>query len=168
MHAALPPRFGGGEVGREVTVVLRVPELVVHPVEDAEEIRRPVAEQTVQPVAELRGLDLLGVGRRDRGQDIGVADPGLEQVEPVVVLETGAVELLPAEQGVLDLLLGEDPLVGQVVDREHAPGIGEEAVALEGVEIDRRQRRRPIVGVDHIGLPLEHLGQLEGAAATAA
>ena len=67
------------------------------------------------------------------------------------------MKLLPADQSVLDLFLGEDPLVGQVVDREHAPGVRKETLAIHMIETDRRQRGRPVVGMDHIGFPIEHL-----------
>ena len=121
-------------------------------------------EQPVHQPAVLRGLDLQSVSRRHGGEQVGCADAGLEQVQGAVELEAGAVVQLPRQAQLDELVAAVDPLVADVVDRQHAAGVCE-ARPLDRVEVDRREGSRPVMGVDHVRCPLQRPGQLQRAPA---
>ena len=55
------------------------------------------AQDAVEPVAEGRRLDLLGVARRDGGDRVGEDEAPLQQVEPAVELQRAGMEHAPVE-----------------------------------------------------------------------
>ena len=125
-----------------------------------------MAEQFLEPFAESLGLDLTGVGAAHRRDHVGVEHPGLQEVHHAVrevFLEeqrgmTGQTEIAHH-------LGRKEPLVGDVVDRQHRLGVLEEAVpAVEGLEIDRHQRRVPVVAMHDVGAEAHSLAALENGA----
>ena len=174
--AALQDRLAGevgGVVARgQVRVGRRIPDPPVGAVQDAEQptLRRPCREQSLQAAAFRRPLDLRRKGRADGGDPVGVKEPGLEEAE--LPPELRAVDSEHPLRQAQRRKRGrrEQPLIGEVVDRDHrrrAPprcpaggrrrpmcrrGTGGRALG-EKVEIERRQPRLPVVGVDQVGPP---------------
>ena len=113
LHSALPLEVAGGVVGGEVAVGGGVPFGVIHTVKDAGEHIGAVTQAAIQAEAELRGLDLAGVGGADGVQGVGelyarldVADAA-EEFHTVGTVE-GGVEADVGEGGA-----GEESLVAR-------------------------------------------------------
>ena len=144
-------QLAGGEGRGEQRVGLGVPHLGVDAVDDA--VQRPGAggDQPVEAHAEVRGLDLLGIGRADGGDRARVGEAGLQVAD-------AAEELDPVEARGLrrQLERGEDAggkaaLEGDVVDRHHRrPRHAVEA------QVGGREARLPVVRVHEIGQELRH------------
>ena len=128
----------------------RVPGLV-DAVEDAGEpaLAGAGAQKPVEAAAHLGGLDLPRVGLAHRGDLRGVEDAGLQEGQ--LPVEFGAVDLegrlRHAEPG--QGVPGEQALIGEVVDRQHA----RHPPAAPG-EIGRGQGRLPVVEVQEVGRPV--------------
>ena len=60
------------------------------------QVRAPLAENAVQALPELRALDLAGIGRADRGEEVGEGEAALQQRQVPVELEPGRREEVPA------------------------------------------------------------------------
>ena len=99
----LPEQILWAEVGGQVGVGRGVPLSVVDAVDDAREVVLPLSEEALKAVAVLGGLDLAGVGVRDRGEPRGVKDAGLQVVDRasgealLVELVADATEADPGE-----------------------------------------------------------------------
>src|SRR5262245_42994696 len=65
----------------------RVPDIGVDPVDDAIEVHRTAADQSVEPHTELRGSDLLRVGRTDCRDRPGGLQARLEEPDAAVILD---------------------------------------------------------------------------------
>ena len=83
----LPRLLGLVEGGGDVGIVPRVPLLVVDAVQDAHEIVGAGPHHAFEPLAELRGLDLAGVGGRHRGHDLGEEQAALHVRDVAVPIE---------------------------------------------------------------------------------
>ena len=110
------------------------------------------AEQAVQTLAVIGGLDLLGVGGADGGDLVRVDEAGLHAVRGAVVLELVVSEDAVAQaEHILELVDAEHALVLQVVDGVDRLDIG---IARQMRVLDLQQRgdhaRLPVVGVDDV------------------
>jgi len=153
---------GGVAVG-DAGVALGAPLGLVDAVEHAAQHVTAVAEEGVQPDAVLGRADLPRVGRRHRGDGVGVEDPREQVVDPPLA-ELVLMEVLGrvAEASLRQNRRAEAPLVPDVVDREDGAGAREEAVPCEeGLEREGSERGLPVVAVDDVGRPLKVLTGLE-------
>jgi len=125
------------------------PHRVVGAVQDPRQILGPCRQQPFHAEAEGRGLDLVGIGRADRGQLVRIGQPGLEVGQPVPELEAVHGEEAPGQAEARHQLLGEAALIDHVVDGEHRSGAG----PTPGFQIGRRQSGLPVMGMDDVGQP---------------
>ena len=154
----------GAEVGRQVGIGGRVPLVGVDAVEDAHQVAAALAQHAVQAAPEGRCLDLLGVGGADGGEEGGVAQRRLHEVQRSEVLELGGVVVLSPQPGDEHGAAVGHALVGHVVDGEHGGGAVERPGPFHRVDVDGNQRRLPVVGVDHVRHEVDRLAELERAA----
>ena len=135
---------------RQEWVVIRRPDAVVHAVQDPDEIGPARAQHVLEPHAELRPPNLLGIRGAHRGHTIGRAHPGAQEVRAAARARVGRQHLFERRKAVfLENLVGEDPLVADVVQRQHARG---GAPGLEALE-HGHEGRVPVVTVQNVGSP---------------
>ena len=101
-----------------------------------------VAQQAVQAAALLGGLDLAGVGRADRGDAAGILQARLHERQLAVVLHAVRLHEVQRQPELGELVRREQPLVGDVVDREHRVA-RQRAARPAGGRCGARPRRRP-------------------------
>ena len=119
----------------------RIPVRGVDAVQDAGQRAAPLPQQAVQPAAELLGLDLARIGRADRGERAGVDQAALEERHLAVEFELlhgegFLADAQPLEPGTRSKL----PWNARLWMVSSVGTLGE----------DRRQRRRPVVAMDHV------------------
>ena len=139
----------------------------VNAVEHAEQVSLAGAEQAVQTLAVVGGLNLLGVAGADGGDHVAVHQTGLEEVGAAEALQLVAGPQAVAQaQHVLHLADAEHALVLQVVDGEDGLHPGEEGQVRV---LDLQQRgyhaALPVVGMDDVRLPVQQGQGVEDAAA---
>ncbi len=105
-------------VGRNEGIGLGIPLLVIGAIEDAVEILAPIAEDTVQPAAKFRGLNLPAVVKAYSIDDVGKDDSRLQEVDLSPIFNSPPVIDLPVKPRGLQPPLIEYPLVGNVVNGE--------------------------------------------------
>src|SRR5262249_19551935 len=127
-----------------VAVRGRIPDGIIGAVDDAGEPAAALAEDALQAVAEIGGLDFLGVARTDGGDPVGEDDAGLEEVELPVELELAKVEQLPVEAAQRKLRRAKQALIGNVMNREHRTHLLEarpqalwSVAAIDFIQVDR-------------------------------
>ncbi len=105
-------------VGRNEGIGLGIPLPVIGAIEDAVKILAPIAEDTVQPAAEFRGLNLPAVVKAYGIDDVGKDDARLQKVDLSPVFDSRPVIDLPVKSRGFQPPLIEYPLVGNVVNGE--------------------------------------------------
>ena len=111
---------------------------------------RARAEDAVEPEAELRRLDFLGVARADGRDDVGVVDAAFQEADLAAriradrrVNRSQPRSSRGSQSGV------EEALIGEVVNREDAGRAAKHGMRrVERAQIDRREARLPVVRVD--------------------
>lgn len=151
----------GVVAGTQPRVVGRIPNLVVHPVEDAAQpaLPLPFLQQPLHAIAELRPGDLARIGRADGGHVVGIKQPGLEERHLAVELQAINVVKRRRQPQLGHVMGREQPLIGQVVHREYRA----RRVAVGG-QIGAGQAGVPVVSVHQLRSPvaIQPLGQLAG------
>ena len=109
---------------------------------------RPLGEQPVEAAAELGAGDLLGVGRADGGDMVGVDDPRLEEGDAAVELDAVEAEGGLGNGEVVEPRRVELALVREIVDRHHGRGLAAAPAQVAGGE-----RGRPVVEMEDVGPP---------------
>ena len=141
---------------RQKRVLRRIPHRRVDPVQDPAEpsLARPASQRRFQPEAVFRGEDLPGIGRTDRVDHVGGHDPALEEIQAVIIFQTGVVEVLPAQSGTRQLLFRKDPLIADIVNGQHGAAVPERFPPgiQAALQIDAAQCRVPVVGMENIGI----------------
>ena len=135
----------------QVPVCRRIPLRIIHSVQNPAQIGSPRLQHALQLLAKLRGLNLLGVFPAHRGQNVGVNNPALQEIEVVELFHLVHCEHVPWKKQ----LLGGDgrkcSLVGRVMDRQHrARALEHRVVCVQGAQIHRNQRRLPVVHMEYI------------------
>ena len=160
----------GAVVGVDHGILLGVIVVHVDAVEDAHQVVAARAQQALQPLAVVGGLDLLGVAGADGRDLVGVDKAGLEVVCAAVALELVRGEQAVAQaQRILHVLDAEDALILQVVDGE---GRAHLAVEREVTVLDVEQRGDhaglPVVAVDEVRLEAQVRQRVDDCAAEVA
>ena len=121
----------------------------VDAVQDARQVGGAGLQHALDAAAELGRRHLARVGRAHGGDAVGVHEAALHERQPAVELEAVRVHqaLRQAEQR--EVALREEPLVGEVVDREHAARGG----ARVRAQVAAAERGMPIVGVQDVRPP---------------
>mmetsp|Transcript_10895 Transcript_10895/g.30468 ORF Transcript_10895/g.30468 Transcript_10895/m.30468 type:complete len:362 (+) Transcript_10895:4025-5110(+) len=156
----------------EVHVHGRVPVVDVYPVHDAAQLPVDVPDHPVQPPPSLRRLAFPRVPIAHRHNPVRLVEARLQHVH--VLAADGIVQ---AEQlcvvirnlQVVQFVHRRPTLVRNVVDDKHRPGKHHlPVVPVVRVQVDRQQRRMPVVGDEHQRLvPVDraparhHLGRLQ-------
>ena len=129
-----------------------IPRLRVDAVEDADQIGAPRREHAFEAERELRRENLLRVARADRRDLLAVDDPRLQEADAMPELESFGPEQIPPEIERRQPARIADPLIRDVVDREHARHAAKHGILREPrLQIDRRESRLPVVRVHDIG-----------------
>jgi hypothetical protein len=131
--------------GRQRHIGRRVPHAGVDAVDDAAERALPVTQHAIELRAVLGGDDLLRVRLAHGGQLRGAPETSFEQVRLPIELGAFHREIFPGDAHLGQLLLRDDALVREVVDRQHRRGQAADLTSKVG-----HQRRRPIVRVEHL------------------
>ncbi len=144
-HVALPASALAENVAGSARSVAGSHSVEIDAVDDADEAPHVPAQERVERLAALRRQDLARVRRADRGDRVGEREPALQQAHLIVELERVQIEVRPRDAELGHRLLGEDPAVGEVVDRRdhHAADRGDAGV-------DRRRCALPVVDVQHV------------------
>ena len=157
-------------VGVDHGILFRVVVVHVDAVENATQMAAARAQQALEPLAVIGGLDLLGVAGADGGDLIRIDQAGLQVVRAAVALElVGGEQAVAQAQGVLHVLDAEDALVLQVVDGE-----GRAHLAVEGevavLDIEQRGDHAglPVVAVDDVRLEAQVRQRVDDCAAEVA
>src|SRR6185369_9191343 len=104
---------------RQERVRLRIPEVRVDAVQDADEIGAPASKDAIESEPGLGRLDLAGIRPADRRDHARVDDAAFEQADAPPELQAIDRELVPAEIEPRQPGRLEDSLVREVVNREH-------------------------------------------------
>jgi hypothetical protein len=148
LAAALTVELLGRVLSGDLRVAGRVPLPLVDAVEHADEPVAELEKDVVEPEASAGRPELAGLSGAHRGDEIGEHQPALQEVHLPVPLELMPVVDLPRQPDVGHRLRREVALVPRVVHRQHGRGRRREALAGErGAEIDRDERRMPVVRV---------------------
>ena len=123
----------------------------------------PRAEQAVEPLAVVGGLDLVGIGGADGGDLVRVDQAALHKGGRAEELELVAGVGVPAQaHEVLDVVHAEHALVLQVVDGEHrVDALVEGQGRVLTLEQHGDQARLPVVAVQDVGLVVDQGQGLE-------
>ncbi|TWG88451.1 hypothetical protein L602_001200000440 [Cupriavidus gilardii J11] len=153
-HAALQDRLAGalagGGVGgrvaaRQQIVGGRIPAVCVDAVGDGAERVAARLQQAVEAAAELSGQDFARVVGADGGNPVGVADTGLQEVQLAPELDAVGIEALARNAEAGRQFERKQPLERHVVDGQQRG-----RVQSGGPHQQRRQRRVPVVRVNHL------------------
>eukprot|EP00955_Chlamydomonas_euryale_P054972 355993-Chlamydomonas_euryale.AAC.21 len=161
----------------EVLVGARVPLVVVDAVGDAVEHGLALRKRALHaPPAQVR-LDFFRVPGADRHNAVGRRDARLHEVHAAALLLVAALPQVrrvlvlnslvpPARQHqLLELAWWEHALVAKVVDRQDRAPFGVRAVrAVLGGQVDRHQRRVPVVGHERAVLAVRRRRAVLGGA----
>ena len=106
---------------------------------------------------------LLGVGGRDGGDEVGGHDGALHQVDVLVVAQHPLVEIAAVQANdVLQYLVAVAALILDVVDGEHRLGVGQLGDVVPLLQhVDRDQGGLPVVAVDDVRGPAEVARRLD-------
>ena len=151
----------GRVVRRDHRVGGGVPDGLVDAVQDAAQRVLATAEDVVEALAVERHLQLVGVARGHRGEEVRVEQGALHEVDGVGV----AVELIAGgrdvgqTQDLLEHLVAVLALELDVVDREDGLHVGAlRDLLVELAQEDAAQRGLPVVAVQDVTLELGYLG----------
>src|SRR5450756_1383557 len=119
----------------------------VDTIENAAQVLTPGGENAVKSETVLVGLDFAGVRRRDRIDFISPDDTSLEVVHVAVELKAILCKDRFWQTNVGQDLRREEPLIRDVVDGQKSFLV---AVRMKHVQVERKQRRLPVMDVDHV------------------
>ena len=151
----------------EILVCLGVVDIIVDAVDDAEELLAALAQKPLQMLAVVVVLNLLGVGLADGRYVVGIDDAGLHKVDRIEELKIAVVEILPVKpEHIRHDILGEDPLIFQVVNRKQRldPCIARIIHVLQ-FEEHGDECGMPIVRVDDVRPEIKCRQEIEDGAA---
>ena len=150
LHLRLPSSLSARVLGGDLGVGGRVPHPLVDPVHHADQSVAEPEEEVVQTESAAGGTELLGLRRAHGGHHVGEGQTALEEVDLAVPLELLPVVQLPGETDLRHDLGPEVTLIARIVHRHHA-GCGPRVALVRerGPEVHRRERRVPVVGVQH-------------------
>ncbi len=124
----------------------------VDAVEDAREDAAAASEDVVESLAKEVGADLIGIGRADGRDAVGVVERAahvVDSVAPGQLVARGRA-VVQAED-VAEHTARIDALELEIVDREDGLDVAAgRPVAVDLAEIDRAQRRVPVVAVEDV------------------
>ena len=92
----LPRQARRGIRARQKRVMRRIPFIVIHAVENAQELFLPPAQKPVQAAAEFLRGDFARIARADRRDDVGENDAGLQAIQMAVKFRAFHGEKIPA------------------------------------------------------------------------
>ena len=141
------PSVVGGVGRREVRIGGGVPDGGVDAVDDAGEDACPRPQQPVEPHPALGGADLLGIGRADGGDRVGVVEAGLQVADAAVILDALDGPGLGRQAEAREDRRREDALEGDVVDGDHRLRRPAAGVA----EVGGDEAGLPVVAMDDVG-----------------
>ena len=163
LHCALPPRSSASKCAARCGSVAGFHSSTSMPFRTPTQIASALGEDAVEAAAVGGGLDLARVGRAHRREQRAAVERGLGEVERAEVLELARVVVLRPEAGDEHRAAVVHALIGEVVDGVDGGAAVQRLRPLDGVDVDRDERRLPVVRVDHVGNPAERLRQLERA-----
>ena len=133
---------------------------VINSVQNAAQLVCVAVEAIAQSVGILCGADLLRIARADRAHPVGAFDRRLHEVDASAVFHQHALAVIQSEHvsenGEIVL-----SLVFDIVNGEHRLDVPvSRSFAVEAVEINHRQRRLPVMRVQHVGIEIHSLEHL--------
>ena len=135
----------------QILVRRRIPQRIVHAVQNPAQVRRALPQQALQLFSELLRLNLLGIFAAHRGQNVGVNHPALEKVEVIELLHFIHGENLPWKQQPLRCCRRKPALVAGVVNRQHHSRRAQHRVGfVDRTQVNRNQRSLPIVHMKNV------------------
>ncbi len=163
MLTALFSTLAATVVLRDVRVGLRIPHLVVQPVQDAGELVLVQVQRVAESEAQFGVAYLPGVMRRYGRDEVRVQDRAAHEVDRVpverVAHPVGRAEVVgPIQAGGAQDSGSRRALVAEVVDGVADALMGEPGAGVDLVEQHRHQRGLPVVRVNHVGalVALQH------------
>ena len=152
---------GGVEVGVDQGVASGIEHIRVDAVDHAAELVGVLAQYVVEAVGIVRVLDLERVGAGHGAHPVGGMDGCLHQVGAGVEVH-GGLPVLGQAQNLVHELVGEPALILHVVDGEQgADGLVFGHIHIVGPEKHGDHGGLPVVGMDHIGIPIQILEGLQ-------
>ena len=146
-------------------VHLRIPGAVVDPVENAAEFLRMGVERGLQAMPQLGVLDLLGIARRNGGDEIRIDDAALHDIDRA---DMGVVAQFVRRHQVtgFEAALAQDERIGHALVADVVQGVAHPRMAhahglIHLVQEHGQQAGLPVMAVDDVGLAtgLEHILQ---------
>ena len=163
-----PSRLPGCDVVLvfQMLVGRRIPNVIVHAVNDSLQHICPPLQHTLQTATHFRRLDLFGIFSADGADAVGENQAGLEQIEFAIKLHLVHVEIFPVQPRHQHVPVPEQSLVRQVVNR-HQRGHVLIPVGMGIFDLQQggNEPRLPIVAVHHVHRQLEHADRFEGGPA---
>ncbi len=136
----------------------RIPQRVVDAVQDAGEIARAMAQQSVEAHAARRRTDFRRIRRRYGRDAIGQLEPGLQIADRAVIFDAVDRIRVPRQTERIQQVAAELALERQVVHGHHGAGARPSRI----VQIRRRETRLPVVRVHDIGNELRDCAMANG------
>ncbi|MOA03102.1 hypothetical protein D3C78_1225860 [compost metagenome] len=142
------------EIGGRIIVVdqmvrCRVPDIGIDAVDDAVQHMGAAADDAVQAHAELRGEDLLGIGRADGAERRCRLQAALQEAHIIIIFDAFHAEGMRWQRQLAEDIGAELALKGDVVDGEKARNLRRFGIT----HIDRRHGGLPVMGMHDIRPP---------------
>src|SRR5260370_698558 len=145
---ALAAQVIGGKISGDIRVGFRIPNVIVDAMGDPYQAVPVRPHQPIESITLLRRLNLAGISRAHRRQNICGNQAGLQSRSRTLQHEIARVVVEPQPPQIRG---PERALIGQVMNRKDNPGFGEELfVAPPGAHLDRGRPARPVVTVQDV------------------
>ena len=138
----------------EKKIVGGLPFVVIHTVQNADQMMITTAQQALESAAKFRRGNLPGVSRADGGHGVREKNSRLQTVELAVKLRAFRFEITPRKIRQRELRHRKLPLIRQVVNRQTgARRVGPATGIFFMLDQQRHQPDMPVVNVDKLRLP---------------
>jgi len=146
-------------------VGLRIPVIVISPIQNSKKIRLPSLDINRKPVSARFGHNFLSVTWADSGDGIRVKNRAFHEINTAEILKLGVRKIFgPKSQKRINIGF-ESSLISNVVYGKNARGFLKKRIpGFPDLQIRRDQRRLPIVTMDNIRLEFKVLTKLDTGA----
>ncbi len=140
------------EMRRKMAVRGRIPKRIVHAVQDAAQVSGALLKNPLQLLAELGGLNLLGIFLANGCRQIGIHHSALQEIKAVIMFQLVHGEYIPGKQQFFCRAGREQTLKCGVMDGKHRGRTEQIWVVYVGrrAQVNRNQRGLPIVDMKDV------------------
>ena len=150
--------------GDQMRIMRRVPILIVHSIKNPVKVLPSLSQNAFQSITEFRGLDLFAIFLTYGIDDIGIHNACLHEVDPLPKFDSLWIVHLRRKAGEPELLLLEQSLIGNVMDREYCSRMGKKRIdVVNRFEIGGDQSGLPFMMVEDVRGKSDMLAKVESS-----